>query len=84
MKYAYNHNDPLTPILQYLKANIKVPQLNIFFGFGLGYEVIGFQQNYAVPDSVMVVIDPDIEPFYHAINVIDITPLLKDKEYFSW
>jgi len=30
----------------------------------------------------MVVIDPDIEPFYHALNIIDITPLLKDKRVF--
>jgi len=31
MKYAYNHNDPITPILQYLKANIQSSPAKCFF-----------------------------------------------------
>lgn len=77
-RLCYDNFDPLTPILRMLKSKIKVPVLNLFFGFGLGYELIGFFQNYANAESVMVVIDPEIEPFYQALKTIDLKPVLND------
>jgi len=77
-RLCYDNFDPLTPILRMLKSKIKVPVLNFFFGFGLGYELIGFFQNYANAESVMIVIDPEIEPFYQALKTIDLRPVLND------
>ncbi|PMP69698.1 MAG: hypothetical protein C0187_06555 [Calditerrivibrio nitroreducens] len=79
---AYNNNDPLTPILQDLKDKVHLPILNLFFGFGLGYELMGMLQNYNVPESVYIVIDPEIEPFYHAMKMIDYELMIKDQRVF--
>ena len=75
---AYNNSDPLNNVLSELKRKIRVPVLNILFGFGLGYEAIGFLQNYANQESVLVIIDPEIEPFYLAMQNIDFLPLISD------
>lgn len=78
-RLCYDNFDPLTPILRMLKSKIKVPVLNFFLGFGLGYELVGFFQNYANADSVMVVVDPEIEPFYQALKTIDLRAVLSDR-----
>lgn len=75
---AYNNNDPFTDVLLALKNKVRLPVLNILFGFGLGYEAIGFLQNYANQESLLVIIDPEIEPFYLAMQSIDLLPLISD------
>lgn len=75
---AYDNNDPFSNVLMELKRKIRLPVLNFLFGFGLGYEALGFLQNYSVRDSILVIIDPDIEPFYLAIQNIDMVSLISD------
>ncbi|MEF3255267.1 MAG: DUF115 domain-containing protein [Deferribacterales bacterium] len=79
---TYDNNDPITSVLKDLKSKIFLPVLNFHFGFGLGYELMGMVQNYKHQDSVYVVIDPELEPFYHAINMIDFEEIIKEKRVF--
>lgn len=80
--YVYNNNDPLTPVLQELKDKIYLPVLNLFFGFGLGYELFAMIQNYRFGESVYIVVDPELEPFYHTLKTIDLENILKDRGVF--
>nr|WP_278252120.1 6-hydroxymethylpterin diphosphokinase MptE-like protein [Deferrivibrio essentukiensis] len=52
--------------------------MNIFFGFGLGYEILTFLQKFAVQESVLIVFEPEFEPFYVALYTIDLTPVISD------
>lgn len=76
--FAYDNNDPLAYIQGDLRSKIKLPVLNIFFGFGLGYEVFTFLQHFAVEESALIVFDPEFEPFYVALHTIDLTPIISD------
>jgi hypothetical protein len=76
---GYDNLDPLGDVLKRLDRQIKISAFNIFFGFGLGYELMGLMQNYFHPDAVYIVIDPEIEPFYLAMQNIDLTGIIKDR-----
>jgi hypothetical protein len=75
---AYDNNDPLAYVQADLRNKIRLPVLNIFFGFGLGYEIFTFLQKFAVNESVLIVVDPEFEPFYVAMHTIDLTPIISD------
>jgi len=79
---GYDNLDPLGDVLKKLNRQIKVSAFNIFFGFGLGYELMGLMQNYFHPDAVYVVIDPEIELFYLALQNIDLTQIIKDRRVY--
>ncbi|UOD35078.1 motility associated factor glycosyltransferase family protein [Deferribacteraceae bacterium V6Fe1] len=75
---AYDNNDPLAYVQADLRNKIRLPVLNIFFGFGLGYEILTFLQKFAVQESVLIVFEPEFEPFYVALYTIDLTPVISD------
>ncbi|MGA1847648.1 6-hydroxymethylpterin diphosphokinase MptE-like protein [Deferribacter abyssi] len=76
----YNSDNPLLQVTTLIKnKNIKVPQLTLFFGFGLGYELLTFLQNFATPDTTMIVVEPDLELFRKAIELVDFEDIIKDK-----
>lgn len=75
---AYDNNDPFTDVLLALKNKVRLPALNILFGFGLGYEALGFLQNYATKESVLIILDSEIEPFHLAMQYIDLMPIISD------
>ncbi|ADR18635.1 motility associated factor glycosyltransferase family protein [Calditerrivibrio nitroreducens] len=79
---AYNPNDPFDTLLNELKRKIHLPVLNLFFGFGLGYELILMLQHFVDKESVYIVVDPELEPFYHAMRVVDYEAMIKDKRVF--
>ncbi|MCX8084021.1 MAG: DUF115 domain-containing protein [Calditerrivibrio sp.] len=80
--YVYDNNDPVTPIVQELREKIRLPILNVIFGFGLGYELITMIQNYFSNESAYIVVDPEIEPFYNALKVIDLESIIKNQYIF--
>lgn len=75
---AYDNNNPFTGVLSALKNKVRLPALNILFGFGLGYEALGFLQNYATKESVLIILDSEIEPFHLAMQYIDLMPIISD------
>lgn len=78
-KIFYDNSDPLVKVeLKILGKKIKVPQLNFFMGFGLGYELLTFQQKFAATDSVMIVVEQDVEILCAALEVIDYESVIMD------
>ncbi|MCA1933576.1 MAG: DUF115 domain-containing protein [Calditerrivibrio sp.] len=75
---AYDNEDPIGKVLINLKNKIILPVVNMLFGFGLGYEAISIIQKHAVENSIILIIDPEIEPFYLALKNIDLTSLISD------
>lgn len=76
--FGYDNNDPIGVVQRDIINRVKVPNLNLFFGFGLGYEIITHLQTFRPKERVLVVIDPDLEPFYLAMQTIDLTPIISD------
>lgn len=74
--FFYDNTNPLEGTLDKLrKKNIYLPNLNIFLGFGLGYEVITFLQKFANSESHLIVVEKDVEVLLRAIETIDLTKI---------
>ena len=73
-------------IQEFMKKNFVGLELDnarqvVFLGFGLGYEIIYFIQAVAKVQNTqsIIVIERDIEMFVAALNVTDLTQIIRDK-----
>lgn len=78
-------NDPMKEITsEFSNMQINNLQLAIFLGFGIGYQIKAFQENLVKKYGTkhIIIIEKDIELFFHALNILDLTSLISNKKVY--
>ena len=74
-KNFYNNIDPYRVAEQDIKSrNLRLPDLAVFLGFGLGYEVYEYINKY--PHARVLIIESDVELLKTAFSAVKYTDLL--------
>ena len=60
------------------QAEVAAKGSCIFYGFGLGWQVIKFCQKY--PDKKLILIEPDTRRFFSVLEVLDWTPVFNHEK----
>lgn len=82
-KNFYPDKEPLFAIKEHIdQLNLKNPGLAVFLGFGLGYEVIYFIQEYAAKlfNKCIIIFERDMELFINALHTTDIKDMIKNNK----
>lgn len=81
-KLYYDNADPLGSVQKnILERDIRVPQLSVFLGMGLSYNLVHMQFAYNKAPFNYVVIEKDPEIFITAIHTIDMTNVINDPRF---
>ena len=65
------------------QSALSLPEVNekstvVFYGFGLGYHALAFAKNH--PEKKLILIEPDVNHFFAALMLLDLTPVFELKE----
>ncbi len=78
--YHYNQYDPYIGVkMDIEKMGILLPNLAVFFGFGLGYHVSEYLSKY--PNATVLVIEEDLEIIKTVFSLVNFSQVLNYKNF---
>ncbi|MGE4496850.1 MAG: motility associated factor glycosyltransferase family protein [Deferribacterales bacterium] len=82
-KTFYNNADPVGGSKRLIiDKKIKVPNLAVFLGAGLFYNIINYAAVFGTANSTYIVVEKDPEIFALALSVIDLEQIIRSKNIF--
>jgi hypothetical protein len=79
---CYGATDPLADAVTYWKQkDLRNPALLVFLGLDLGYQLAAYLARPNPNTCAYLLVERDIDVFWHMLNVVDISPLAQDPRY---